>query len=105
MSCQQITNHPRKSAIILIPPKLKDSCLVLNVHYNDELLNCNDSAKYLGVKIDNELNFQPHITRIENKDARAPEILCKVRFLFPSSLLLQLYYALIHPHFLFGFVL
>ena len=37
--------------------------------------------------------------------ARAVGILSKVRYLFPSSTLLLLYFALIHPHLLFGLVL
>ena len=42
---------------------------------------------------------------IENKLARSVGILSKVCFLFPTSTLLLLYFALIHPHLLFGIVL
>ena len=37
--------------------------------------------------------------------ARAVEILSKVRYLYPSSTLLLLYFALNHPYLLFGLVL
>ena len=34
--------------------------------------------------------------------ARSVGILCKLRYLIPSSALLLLYHSLIHPHLLFG---
>ena len=52
--------------------------------------------------IDNKLNFKAHLRNIECKIARSVGILTKLRHLFPSSALLLLYYALIHPHLLFG---
>ena len=60
---------------------------------------------HLNVIIDNKLNFQSYIHDIENKVARAVEILSKVRYLFPSSILLLLYFSLIYPHLLYGLVL
>ena len=76
-----------------------------NYPYDDVLAPSNNSSKYLGIKIDSKLNFQPHLKMIENKLARSVGILSKVRFLFPTSTLLLLYFALIHPHLLFGIVL
>ena len=66
---------------------------------------CCDSSEYQDVIIDNKLSFQSYIHAIENKVARAVGILSKVRYLFPSSTLLFLYFALIHLHLLFGLVL
>ena len=88
-----------------IPFKLNDSLPKLNIAYDGVLVPSNNSSKYLGIKIDSKLNFQPHLKMIENKLARSVGILSKVRFLFPTSTLLLLYFALIHPHLLFGIVL
>ena len=52
--------------------------------------------------IDNKLKFKAHIRNIEGRIARSVGILTKLRHLFPSSALLLLYYALIHPHLSFG---
>ena len=97
--------NPDKSVLIYIPFKLNDSLPKLNIAYDDVLVPSNNSSKYLGIKIDSKLNFQPHLKMIENKLARSVGILSKVRFLFPTSTLLLLYFALIHPHLLFGIVL
>ena len=76
----------------------------------DLIITCNDSpiiiwietSIYLGIKLDSKLNYKPHITLVENKIARSVGILSKLRYLFPSSTLLLLYYSFIHPPFLFG---
>ena len=97
--------NPKKSISISFLPKLNINEEKLKILYNNCTLACCDSSKYLGVIIDNKLNFQSHIHAIENKVARAVGILSKVRYLFPSSTLLLLYFALIHSHLLFGLVL
>ena len=48
--------------------------------------------------IDNNLKFKAHIRNIEGRIARSVGVLSEIRHLFPSSALLFLYYALIHPH-------
>ena len=97
--------NPKKSISIYVPPKLNINEEKLKILYNNCTLACCVSSKYLGVIIDNKLNFQSHIHAIENKVARAVGILSKVRYVFPSSTLPLLYFALIHPHLLFGLVL
>ena len=96
---------PDKSVLIYMPFKLNHSLPKLNIAYDDVLVPSNNSSKYLGIKIDSKLNFQPHLKMIENKLARSVGILSKVRFLFHTSILLLLYFALVHPHLLFGIVL
>ena len=61
-----------------------------------------ESAKYLGVIIDSTLNFKPHIIALEKRVSRSVGIPSKSRFLFPSSILLLFYYALVHPHLVYG---
>ena len=97
--------NPKKSISIYVPPKQNINEEKLKFLYNNCTFACYDSSNYLGVIIDNKLNFQSHIHTTENKGARAVGILTKVRCLFPSSTLLLLYFALIHPHLLFGLVL
>ena len=71
---------------------------------NDNPINIVSSTKYLGVFIDNKLNFKEHILTLENKIARSVGILSKVRYNFPLKTLLQLYHALIHPLLTYGIV-
>ena len=94
--------NPEKSAIIVIPSKLNAQTANLSIFYDECPINCFETSKYLGVNLDNKLNFKSHICIIENKVARSVGILSKPRYLFPSSALLLLYYSLIHPHLLFS---
>ena len=71
---------------------------------NDNPINIVSSTKYLGVFIDNKLNFKEHILTLENKIARSVGILSKVRYNFPLKTLLQLYHVLIHPLLTYGIV-
>ena len=101
-SANELQINLEKSAIIVIPSTLTAQTTNLSIFYNKRPINCFESSKYLGVSLDNKLNFKSHICIIENKAARSVGILSKLRYVFPSSALLLLYYSLIHPHLLFG---
>ena len=54
------------------------------------------------MNLDSKLLFKNRIKQIEVKVAKGVGILSKLRFLFPKSTLLLLYYALVHPHLLYA---
>ena len=90
--------NPNKSFAITIPPKINAARIGLNLRYENKTITCRESSKYLGVTIGNNLKFKAHIRNIEGRIARSVGVLSELRHLFPSSALLFLYYALIHPH-------
>ena len=94
--------NPETSSVLTIPFKLTSPSLDLNIYYNDCLMVCQNSCKYLGVYLESKLHFQPHINQIEIKVAKAVGILSKLRFLFPKSTPILFYYALIHLHLLYA---
>ena len=61
-----------------------------------------DSIKFLGVTLDSHLRFNCHIDHISRKLARSLGILYKVKYYFPSSVMINLYYSLIHPYILYA---
>ena len=87
---------------MLITPKTNSSNLNIQVLYNNNLIECCESCKYLGVVLDNKLNFKHQINLIGNKLATAIGILRKLRYFLPSSTLLLLYHALVQPHILYA---
>ena len=97
-NANELQINPEKSTIIIFPPKLNLSRPEVNFNYNTSSISLCDSAKYVGVTIDSTLNFKPHIIALEKRVSRSVGILSKLRFLFPSSTLLRLYYALVNPH-------
>ena len=104
-SSNKLKINPIECAAIIIPDKLHDVELDINILYNNQNIACYNNSKYLGVIIDNNLNFKTHIQNVENKVSRSVGILSKLRFLFPPSTFLQLYYAFVHPYLLYGLLL
>ena len=58
----------------------------------------------LNISIDSKLNFQKKLIEIERKISRAVGIMFKLKSLLPQEALLKLYYALIHPHLIYGII-
>ena len=93
---------PKKLEATTNPSKLSASKTDPIITYNDSPINCMETSKYLGVKLDFKLNYKPQITLVENKIAKSVGKLSKLRYLFPSSTLFLLHYSFINHHLLFG---
>jgi len=63
------------------------------------------NVTYLGVIIDDELNFKSPINLLETKVAHAVRMLSKVRNLFPQKTLKLLYNVLVHPILIYGVII
>ena len=70
-SANEFQINPEKFAIIVIPSKLIVQTKNLSIFYNERSIKCFESSKYLGVNLDNKLNFKSYICIIENKVARS----------------------------------
>ena len=55
-------------------------------------------TKFLGVIIDNNLNWKPHITYINKKVAKSIGIILKARKVFNNETLSTLYFTLVYPY-------
>ena len=78
----------------------------LNIRYDlsinsTKLIRVN-STTYLGVYIDEDLTWQNHIYYIINKLVKFCSIFYKLRSIDPPSILRKLYFALVHPHLIYG---
>ena len=98
-----LTINPSKSSALIIPPKQENPCTVdPTLHLNNKPIAILNESKYLGIIIDNKLNFKSHIKSIEHKLARAVGIMSKIKYILPRSAKLKLYYSLVHQHLLYG---
>ena len=55
-------------------------------------------SSFLGVLIDNKLNWKAHITHISNKVSKSIAILRSVRYCYPKNVLKMIYMSLIYSH-------
>ena len=55
-------------------------------------------TKFLGVTVDNNLRFKPHILRISKLLSRSLGILHSLKFILPTNILLNIYFSIFHCH-------
>ena len=65
---------------------------------NGKRLYPTDSMRYLGIKIDNKLNWKSHVNAIATKLNQANAMLYKVRDFVNANILKSIYYALFESH-------
>ena len=66
------------------------------------LLENKDYVKFLGVLIDKNLTWKPHIDHVASKMSKIVGILARIRHHVPLNILLQIYRSLIFPYKLYG---
>ena len=82
--------------MIFRPKGKNEICPTINI--NGSNIQEVDNAKFLGIIIDNKLNWLEHIKCISRKIAKGTGIIIKARKSFETETLLNLYTALIFPH-------
>ena len=70
----------------------------LQLSINGTFISQVNSAKFLGVHIDQHLTWNDHIKNISAKIAKNVGILKRVSYILPSSIRAKLYYSLIYPY-------
>ena len=69
-----------------------------SVHININDIECKPFVKYLGVCLDEYLNWNPQIQHVNSKLAKKIGIIYKLRNYVDLNVLMQLYYTLIYPY-------
>ena len=74
----------------------------LNIQINSQKLEQSESVRYLGVVIDNKLNWKSHIEYINHKVNIGIGIVKQLRYYVQEETLINHYRALIKPHIDYG---
>ena len=102
LMANKLTLNLSKSNFLLIRPSQKKLARKIELMLNKEPLKEVDEAKYLGVLIDKNLNWKPHIQNVNTKISKGIGILSRVRHFVPQSTLLNIYNAFVLPNILYG---
>ena len=97
LSANRLTLNVAKSNFLLLSKK-KSTSFKTNIMINDTPIVEKNYIKYLGVLIDNNLNWKQHIKQINIKISKGIGILAKMRYFVPQAVLRNLYNAFISPH-------
>lgn len=100
----QLTLHPKKTRYILHNGKGKTLSLSLNGVKLKQIGGESDeqSFKFLGVHVDESLNWTEHIKYTCNKLRRIQYSLCKIKNTFPTKLKINIYNALCKSNIEYG---
>ena len=88
--------HPGKCQLLRITNKLKNT-INANYYIHDTLIENADSAKYLGVTIDNKLKWKQQIENVCNKSNKVLGFLRRNLHSCPTHIKNQCYKALVRP--------
>ena len=98
LSANKISLNSSKTEYILFHHKLKHVNYQLKLKLNGKRLYPSTSIKYLGVFLDENLNWEKNIKSISLKLRRANGALAKLRHYVSTNILTTVYYALFHSH-------
>ena len=99
-----INCDPKKSCYSIFKPLNQPFPL----NYNDDLpvgtntIKYQYTTKYLGIILDDQLNWKSYITEVSTKVTKYISIFGKVRQLIPKECLISLYYAFIYSRISYG---
>ena len=96
-------SSPNKTFALNISSFSRKPCpFDLSLMLNNVKIETPKVTKYLGILIDDKLTFKSHIHHLESKLSRSVGIIARLKYFLPSSALINLYFALIHSHLLYG---
>ncbi len=87
-----------KSNILLFRQSNKQPPPPINITIDGLPVDEKEHAKYLGIIIDNKLNFKKHIDHVKSSLVKGCAILSMVRHYVPKQILVNTYNAYIQPH-------
>ena len=102
MIANKLTLNTSKSNLLIINPKRNAFQCELSINSKAGTIRSLAQAKYLGVILDDNLNFRQQLKSLETKIARVVGILYKLKYLLPENAMLNLYYALVHSNHIYG---
>ena len=71
----------------------------LSISIDGQTINEVTETKFLGVMLDNKLNWNAHIKYISKKISKSTSLLKMLKFTFPSRVLKSLYHSLVYPYY------
>ncbi len=98
----RLSLNASKTEFIIFKPPRKDLMQRITLQLNGITLYESTKIKYLGIIMDDRLNWKHHITELSKVLNKSIGIIFKMRILCPQHVLLSLYYSLVHSHLSYG---
>ena len=98
MLANNLMVNQAKTVALLVFPQTRKSTISLTLNFDNQIVQPSESAKYLGIFVNEHLSFKPHIIFLEKNIARSVGVLAKQSYYLPCNTLIILYYSLVHTH-------
>jgi hypothetical protein len=82
---------------MIFGPTRKKDPLHINVTIEGEKLEIVRNTKFLGIILDDQLNWKSHVSYLALKIAKSVGIISRARQLLSTTILKQLYYSFLYP--------
>ena len=94
----KLSINVKKTKLMIFRPRQKTLPITRQIILESNVLEQVDNTKFLGVYIDQHLEWKTHVNFIAAKISKSVGFLYKAKYYLPSNYLLTLYYALIYPY-------
>ena len=103
----KLSINPEKTKFMIFKNKQRDlSNITLPIlKLNEKTIERVHKFLYLGIYMDEDLTWEPHIDYIANKISKNNGVLKRIKNTVPRQTLKLIYFALIHPHLNYGTLL
>ena len=98
LSANRLSLNVGKSKLLFYTNKNRRILKDIKIKINNEELNEVDEAKYLGVTMDNKLNWNAHLNNTKLRLSKGISMLAKIRHYIQASALRSLYFTFINSH-------
>ena len=98
MLANNLVANKAKTVALLVFPQTRKSTTSLTLNFDNQIVRSSESAKCLGIFVDEHLSFKPHIIFLEKQNARSVGVLAKLSYYLPCNASIILYYSLVHTH-------
>ena len=68
------------------------------VYYGNSMIFLKNECRFLGIQLDDKLNFSKHANHVITKISKTVGIICRIRDFVPPSVLQTLYFSLFYPY-------
>ena len=98
LNANKISYNAKKTETIIFKSRRKKYEGVIKLKLNRQRLHSSNNVKYLGIKIDENLNWKHHINEVSTKLIRTNVISFKIRNYVNPKILKSIYFAIFESH-------
>ena len=102
LRANKLSLNTSKTEIITFRPKNKQMNKKLNFRISAQKIDICNKVQYLGVALEENLEWNTHLNTLKLKLNRAIGLLCKIRLYVPKFLSKTLYYTIFHSHLIYA---